>query len=93
MVHGEWLNIQFYFHLFFAMISKEYPEQMAAMPYAQSQRSLVLLHHWGEKFDQRKWDKLTSEVCFHKLAFRIDNSITNNPNNYYSKIIRDYGNL
>lgn len=33
------------FHLFFAMISKEYPEQMAAMPYAQSQRSLVLLHH------------------------------------------------
>ena len=52
MLYAYWKDydcvLDYYiFHLFFAMISKEYPEQMAAMPYAQSQRSLVLLHHWG----------------------------------------------
>lgn len=81
------------FHLFFAMISKEYPEQMAAMPYAQSQRSLVLLHHWGEKFDQRKWDKLTSQVCFHKLAFRVSEEVKKDKENYYNYILTEYGRI
>ena len=81
------------FHLFFAMISKEYPEQMAAMPYAQSQRSLVLLHHWGEKFDQRKWDRLTNEVCFHKLAFRVSQNVIENKENYYNYILTEYGRI
>lgn len=92
MLYAYWRDydcvLDYYiFHLFFAMISKEYPEQMAAMPYAQSQRSLVLLHHWGEKFDQRKWDKLTSQVCFHKLAFRVSDSVKKNKENYYNYIL------
>jgi len=36
------------FHLFFAMVAKEYPEQIAAMPYGYSMNSLVLLHHCDE---------------------------------------------
>ena len=79
------------FHLFFAMFSKEYPEQMAAMPYGQSQRSLVLLHHWGEKFDQQKRDKLISHVCFHKLAYRVSDEVNNNKENYYNHILKEYG--
>jgi len=95
MLYAYWRDydcvLDYYiFHLFFAMISKEYPEQMAAMPYGQSQRSLVLLHHWGEKFDQRKWDRLTSEVCFHKLAFRVSDSVKNDKDNYYNHILRIY---
>lgn len=98
MLYAYWKDydcvLDYYiFHLFFAIISKEYSEQIASMPYGQSQNSLVLLHHWGEKFNQKKWDKLMSKVCFHKLAFRVDKSITDNKENYYSKIIRDYGNL
>ena len=95
MLYAYWRDydcvLDYYiFHLFFAMISKEYPEQMAAMPYAQSQRSLVLLHHWGEKFDQMKWDKLTSEVCFHKLAFRVSDSVKNDKDNYYNYILEQF---
>lgn len=95
MLYAYWRDydcvLDYYiFHLFFAMISKEYPEQMAAMPYAQSQRSLVLLHHWGEKFDQRKWDKLSSEVCFHKLAFRVREHIKKDHENYYNHILSEY---
>lgn len=95
MLYAYWRDydcvLDYYiFHLFFAMVSKECPEQMAAMPYAQSQRSLVLLHHWGEKFDQRKWNRLTSEVCFHKLAFRVSDSVKNDKDNYYNHILRIY---
>ena len=98
MLYAYWRDydcvLDYYiFHLFFAIISKEYPEQMAAMPYGQSQRSLVLLHHLGEKFDQRKWNKLTSEVCFHKLAFRVSDSVKNDKENYYNYILTEYGRI
>ena len=80
MLYAYWKDydcvLDYYiFHLFFAVISKESPEQILAMPYGQSLNSLVLLHHWGEEFNQKKWDTLTSQVCFHKLAFRNDQKI------------------
>lgn len=78
------------FHLFFALISKEYPEQITAMPYGQSQNSLVLLHHWEEGFEQKKWDKITENVCFHKLAHRVRESVKNNKNSYYNKVLELY---
>jgi len=95
MLYAYWKDydcvLDYYiFHLFFAMISKEFPEQMAAMPYAQSQNSLVLLHHWSEKFDQRKWDRLTNEVCFHKLAFRVSDSVKDDKENYYNYILNQF---
>lgn len=98
MLYAYWRDydcvLDYYiFHLFFAMISKEYTEQMAAMLYGQSQRSLVLLHHLGEKFDQRKWDRLTSEVCFHKLAFRVSDSVKSDKDNYYNYILTEYGRI
>ena len=81
------------FHLFFAMISKEYPEQITAMPYGQSQNILVLLHHWGENFEQKKWDNLTSKVSFHKLAFRVGENVTKDKENYYNYILTEYGRI
>jgi len=92
MLYAYWKDydcvLDYYiFHLFFATISKEYHEQIAAMPYGQSQNSLVLLHHWGEKFDRKKWNKLTSHVCFHKLAFRVSKDMKNNRENYYNYIL------
>lgn len=78
------------FHLFFSMVAKEYPEQIAAMPYGYSMNSIVLLHHWGETFDQKKWDKLTSKVSFHKLAFRVSQSVIENKNDYYNWIVLNY---
>lgn len=98
MLYAYWKDydctLDYYiFHLFFAIISKEYPEPIAAMPYGQSQNSLVLLHHWGEKFEQKKWDKLTSQVCFHKLAFRVVENVTKDKENYYNYILTEYGRI
>lgn len=72
------------------MLSKEYPEEIKTMPYGCSQNSLALLHHWGEVFDQKKWDKLTSQVSFHKLAFRISEETTRNKESYYYHILNLY---
>lgn len=98
MLYAYWKDydcvLDYYiFHLFFAMISKEYPEIVAAMPYGQSLNSLVLLHHWGETFDQKKWNKLTEKVCFHKLAFRVGEDVQNNKENYYNYILTEYGRI
>ena len=93
MLYAYWKDydcvLDYYmFHLFFTMIAKEYPEEIAKMPYGYSPNSLVLLHHWGEKFDQKKWDNLTSQVGFHKLAFRVSESIKSDNENFYNYILR-----
>jgi len=94
MLFAYWKNynctLDYYiFHLFFAIVAKEYPEQIAAMPYGYSMNSLVLLHHLNEGFNQEKWNKLTSKVSFHKLAFRLNNEIINNKGNYYNWILNN----
>lgn len=98
MLYAYWKDydctLDYYiFHLFFSMITKEYTEQIKAMPYGQSMNSLALLHHWNEKYDQKKWDKLTSQVCFHKLAFRVGEDVQNNKENYYNYILTEYGRI
>ena len=95
MLYAYWKDynctLDYYiFHLFFSMLSKEYPEEILAMPYGQSMNSLALLHHWDEKFNQTKWDRLVDNVCFHKLAFRLDDNIKTNKDNYYNYIISIY---
>lgn len=77
------------FHLFFEMVAKEFPEEIEAMPYGNSMDSLVLLHHWGETFKQKKWDRVTRQVCFHKLAFRTNDKTKKNKENYYNFIINN----
>lgn len=79
------------FHLFFKVVAEQYPEQITAMPYGYSINSLVLLHHWGEMFNQKKWDKLVANVCFHKLAFRVNEDVKSNKENYYNHILEAYG--
>ena len=96
MLYAYWKDydctLDYYmFHLFFSLIAKEYPKEIARMPYGYSPNSLVLLHHWGEKFDLKKWDKLTSQVSFHKLAFRVSENIKTDKENYFNYILKEYG--
>lgn len=98
MLYAYWKDydctLDYYiFHLFFSMLSKEYSKEIKAMPYGQSMNSLVLLHHWGEMFDQKKWDRLIANVSFHKLAFRVDDNVKQNKENYYNYILTEYGRI
>ena len=77
------------FHLFFGMLREVFPEQIAAMPYAYAPRSLALVHHWGERFDETKWKRLTERVCFHKLTYMKDKVPAKVEGTYYEYILND----
>ena len=80
------------FHLFFGMLREVFPEQIAEMPYAYAPRSLALVHHWGEPFDEAKWKRLTERVCFHKLTYMKDKVPAKVEGTYYEYVINDNDN-
>ena len=75
------------------MIAAERPDEVSKMPYAYSPNSLALGHNWSKLFKQKTWDKLVSEVVFHKVAYQIDKKLIGDNENYYNYIIREYGKL
>ena len=75
------------FHLFFSMLREVFPKEIGAMPYAYAPRSLALVHHWGEPFDETKWKRLTERVCFHKLTYMKDKVPEKVEGTYYEYIL------
>lgn len=83
--------LDFYvFHLFFTMLREVYPVEVAWMPYGYAANSLVLAQHWGEPFNQGKWERLTSKVSFHKLTYTIRKEVIGGVGNYYNYILGKY---
>ena len=80
------------FHLFFNMLREVFPEEISAMPYSYAPRSLALVHHWGEPFDEAKWEQLTERVCFHKLTYMKYMVPAKVEGTYYEFVINNYGN-
>lgn len=95
MLYAYWKDFDctldyYIFHLFFSMLSKEYQEEILAMPYGQSMNSLALMRHWSEPFDDEKWNQLTYNVSFHKLDYRVSQKAINNKNDFYNWVIENY---
>ena len=93
MLYAYWADYDctlyfFIFHHFFNMIAKEYPNEISMMPFGYSIWSLTLQRHWGEPFSQKKWDKLTGQVNFHKLTYRVDEKVAMDKENYYNWILK-----
>ena len=93
MLYAYWKDfdctIDYYiFHLFFRLVAREFPEQIAAMPYGRSQRSIALMKHSNDTFNQEKWDRLVGSVAFHKLSYRISEEVKNNKGNYYNYMLK-----
>lgn len=80
------------FHLFFSMLREVYPDEIAAMPYAYAPRSLALVKHWGRAFDEERWQRLVSRVCFHKLTYMADKVPERVKGTYYEHIINNNDN-
>lgn len=92
MIYAYWrdydVTLQYYLiHLFFTALTNDYPELIANMPKERARNSLWLLHHWDNRFDEKTWEALTSQVAFHKLSCRPDSKLKEDRTNYYSKII------
>ena len=96
MLYAYWKDFDctldyYMFHPFFEIVAREYPEQVGKMPYGSSQRSIALMRHWNEPFNQEQWDKLVSKVAFHKLSHRVSEELKNNKGNYYNYIVKFNG--
>ncbi len=94
MLYAYWTDydctLDYYiFHLFFSMLREVFPEEIAAMPYGYAARHIALAKHWGETFDQEKWDKLVSKVSFHKLTHVISKRTKSDSENYYNWILKN----
>ncbi len=92
MLYAYWRDydcmIDYYiFHLFFSMLREVFPGEIAAMPYGYAARHVALGFHWGEPFDRQKWDKLTANVCFHKLTYNVKPQVERAKDSYYRYII------
>ena len=83
----------FVFHRFFDLLAEERPRLMAAMPYAYSSDALALGHHWDKPFKKEMWEKWVSNVAFHKLTYKVDETVKNTPSNYYHHILEMYKEL
>lgn len=81
----------FIFHRFFDMIAEERPDEVSKIPYAYSPNVLALGHNWGRTFKQDTWERLISVVAFHKLAYKIEDSVVKDKSNYYNYIVKTYG--
>lgn len=78
------------FHNFFISISRLYPNMISKMPREDRIVPLKLMNRMGDKYDERWMEELKSQTCFHKLNYRLNDSVLNNPENFYNAVIREY---
>lgn len=92
MLYAYWTDFDFIvdyyvFHLFFSMLREVYPEKIDSMPFGYAPRSLTLVHHWGELFDEERWERLTSRVCFHMITSSVSKDVLKEKDNYYHYVV------
>lgn len=92
MLYAYWKDFDctldyYIFHYFFALLVRECPDSIKEMPYGFSEWSITLVAHWGESFNQKKWDKLTRIVNFHKLTYTVEDKVKRDKGNYYNWIL------
>lgn len=76
----------FFFHLFFVMIAKEYPEEIAKIPRYSNRYPLLLGTKLAEDYDQEWMNKLCRRTCFHKLSYRLKGNVER-PGTFFNELI------
>lgn len=69
------------FHLFFTMIARKYPDEVAAMPLLNSFHCVELLKHLGEHDQSDKLQRFLSKVSIHKLSCRLSEEVLEDKEN------------
>lgn len=93
MLYQYWKDynctLEYYiFHRFFYMITQQYPEIIQNMPKGYNPAPLLLVKHFGEKYNEELMRRLCEQSCFHKTAYRLKGESYKNPDSFYAEIIR-----
>ncbi len=76
----------FVFHIFFAMIARQMPEELAAMPRISNKYCFYLEHRLADEYDEQWLKELTDRCCFHKLNGRLWDEAERKENTVLCKI-------
>lgn len=83
--------IEYYiFHLFFSVLAEHFQEEMKRMPLAYARPCLQLGYRLADDYDGEWWSRLTGNVCFHKMNYRMSDKAAANPDSYYNRIITEW---
>jgi len=77
----------FFFHLFFVMIAKEYPEEVENMPKYSNRWPLQLGNRLADDYEEEWMKKLCQRTCFHKLSYRLKGH-PDRPGTFYDELKR-----
>lgn len=86
--HTDELNNYFLFHIFFAISSRRYEEDLKAIPFYNNHSPHTLQFELADKFSEARWDEICGFSWFHKLNHH--NDYQNYPESFYQKIIEIY---
>lgn len=80
----------FIFHIFFAMIEQQMPEEIKKMPRKNNRYCFYLEHRLGDKFDEDWTKELINRSCFHKLSGRLWKEAEGKANTFLCEIEKRY---
>lgn len=79
------------FHLLFGLIAERFPEEIDAMPKANSMRAIQMALYLETAYDEQLMERLTAISCIHKLDYRKSGRLTKDRKpTFYSHIIDNY---
>lgn len=75
------------FHLFFSMIARNYPNEIARMPILNSYHCIELLKHLEERDQSDKLQRFLSKVSIHKLSYRLNKKVLEDEENVLHELL------
>lgn len=77
----------FIFHAFFQIVIERYPDEWEkVIPFSNSVPHILLLRLF-EEYDERVWNAIKQQSCFHKLTYKISKVNMDKRNTFYCKLI------
>ena len=86
--HNNQLIDYFFFHYFMTMVLEFYEEDWKKIVPVSNSTPHILLLRLFDKYDERIWDTIKKQICFHKLSYKFDESKLELNDTYYSKIMK-----
>lgn len=93
LLYEYWKNYNklidyFIFHDFFQIAIETYPEEWKkVIPYSNSTPHILLLRLF-DQYDEKVWEELKRQTCFHKLSYKFTKEDSIKENTYYEQIMR-----
>ena len=77
----------FLLHQFLSIVLDYYNDEWKKIIPVSNSTPHILLLRLFDKYDDKIWNEIKKQTCFHKLSYKFDNDAFSNANTYYKEII------